>query len=109
MTFQFSIQTKLQIFQPHTITYLLLLIVVNGIFSKGSGAVIEGGLVLTAAHVIANYTYIELEKTTTIQKCSAKYTSRTCKLVIVMKAKFSFSNQTFLIFVIITTQSCWNL
>jgi hypothetical protein len=46
-----------------------------GFFFEGSGAVIEGGFVLTAAHVIANYTYIELEKTTIPQKCSARYTS----------------------------------
>jgi hypothetical protein len=30
--------------------------------ARGSGAVIEGGYILTAAHVISDYTYIELER-----------------------------------------------
>jgi len=41
-------------------------------FARGSGAVIEGGFVLTAAHVVANYTFVELEKTTIPRKCPAK-------------------------------------
>lgn len=38
--------------------------------ARGSGAVIEGGYVLTAAHVIADYTYLEIQRGN--DKCPAK-------------------------------------